>query len=263
MHVVHVLCHRSLRMWIEDYKKNLKYSNNVTPVTMDHTTNSVTATTTSHMIISRSKTTLTPPSHIPPVMATSVAPTGNRSLYPVDYSVSDIVFNQPARHLTHLPPSTVVNARPPLLPYVQPGCFIYTTGNQYMASTGVYTHQWGAAPLLATPRSQNFPIHPFLPPLQRNVLLPRHPHPTFQQQPYPYNMQVQQYPHPARPLLHPMPRQGLAQHSNTSKSLHVGWMMFYTFLPCAGSSSSLLSDFTFLSPALANFKLDYSQIINV
>lgn len=203
---------RSLRMWIEDHKKNL---NIITPTTMDHMTNSVTATTTvGHMTISRSNTTLIPPSHKPPLMATSVAPTGNKSLPSVDYSVSDIVFNQPVRHPTRLPPSGAVHPRPPILPYVQPGYFVHTTGNQY---TGVYTHQWGAAPLLATPRSQKFPMHPFLPP-QHNVLLPRHPHATFQQQPYPYNMQVQQYSLPARPLPHAMPQQGLVQHSNTSKS---------------------------------------------
>ena len=204
---------RSLRMWIEDYKKNR------TPTTTGHMTNSVTATTTvGHMMISRSNATLTPPSHKPPVMATSVAPTGNKMLPSMEYSVSDIVFNQPVRHPTCLPPSTVVHPRPPVLPYIQPGCFIHTTGNQYMASTGVYTHQWGAAPLFTTPRSQKFPLYPFLSPPQRNVLLPRHPHPTFLQQLYPYNMQVQQYPIPARPLPHAMPRQGLVQHSNTSKS---------------------------------------------
>ena len=214
---------RLLRMWIEDYKKNLKYRSIVTPVTVGHMTTSVATTTTmGHMTISRSNTTLTPSSHIPPpggiVMATSVAPTRNKSLPSVDYSVSDIVFNQSARYPTHLIPSTVVNARPPLLPYVQPGCFIHSTVNQYMASTGVYTHQWGVAPLLTTPRSQRFPMHPLLPPPQRNVLLPRHPHPIFQQQPHHYNMQVQQYPLPARPLLHAMPQQGSMQHSMTSKS---------------------------------------------
>lgn len=201
---------RPLRMWIEEHKKNFKYSNTIMTVTVGQ------------MINSRSNLTSSP-SHVPPglVMATSVAPTGKISAPPVDYSASDIVFNQPPRHSPHLPPSTVVNARLPIIPYIQPGCFVHTAGNQYMASTGVYTHQWGTAPLLATPRSQKFPMHPLLPPPHphHNVLFPRHPHPTFQQQPYPYGIQVQQYPLPAsRPLPHPMPRHGLVQHSNTSKS---------------------------------------------
>ena len=200
---------RSLRMWIEDHKKNFKYSIITTSVTMGHTTTS------------RSNTTLVPPSyHISPgvvVMAGSVPHTGNVSVPSVDYSVSDIVFNQqPARQHTHIPPSTVVTARLPLLPYVQPNCFIHTAGNQYMPSTGVYTHQWGAAPLLETPRSQKRPTHP-LPP-QRNVLLPRQPHHAIPQLPYPYNIQVHQYPIPARPLLHSTPQQGSLHHSNASKS---------------------------------------------
>lgn len=190
---------KALRMWIENYKKESSYGNTI--ATMAHMTNS------------RSNTTLTPPSHIPPVvMATSVASTGNALPPPIDYSASDIIFNQPPRYSLHLPPSTVNNRQPS---YIQPRYFIHTAGNQYIASTGIYTHQ-----LLATPRSQKFPTHSLLPSPHRNVLLPRHPHPAIQQYPYP---PVQQYPPPplptARPLMHPMPGHGLVQHSKPSCEL--------------------------------------------
>lgn len=219
-------CVRPLRMWIEDYKKNLKSSNTTTTVTQILRPNNVIST---------------PPSHIIPpgvVMATSIAPpTGNVPLPSVDYSVSDIIFDQPPRYPSHLSP-TVVNARPPLLPYVRPGCFIHTAGNQYMAATGVYTHQWGATPLLAPPQSHPTPqshlipqshptprSYPLLLSPRRTVLLPRHPmHPTFQQ-PHPYTIQVRQYPPPAThpPLLL---GQDLVEHTNTSsKSCE---LMMYT-----------------------------------
>ena len=248
---------RPLRMWIEDHKKNLKHSNIITTVT----------STMGQMTNSRSNVTLVLSSHMPPgsmLMSTSVVPGGNVSAPSVDYSTSDVVFTQPPRHSPHFPPSTVVNARPPLMPYLQPGCFVHPVGNQYMPSTGVY-NQWRSNPLLTAPQSQKFPMHhPLLPSPHRNVLLSRHPQPTFQQKPYPHGIQVLQYPSPlVRPLSNPMPRHSAPPlRSNTSKSLSIFEMDDMSFLLCVGSSGGSLSDFTFLSPALANFKLDYSKIIN-
>jgi len=196
-------------MWIEDYKKKFKCSSATTTVATDQITNS------------RPNTTLTPPSHVLPlgrvVMATSVAPVGNVSVPPGGYSVSD-VFNQPPRHPPSLSTSAVVNARPPLLPYMQPGCFVHGAGgNQYTTSTRVYSH---FTPLLAAPQSHKFPTYPIFLSPPRNVLLPRHPQPTFQQPPYPpYSIQVKQYPLPPHHLLYSMPQQGSLQHPNTSESL--------------------------------------------
>ena len=204
---------RPLRMWIEDYKKNFKHGSIIATVT----------STVGQMTNSRSNVTLVLSSHMPPgglLMSTSVVPSGNVSApSSVDYSVSNIVFTQPPRHSPHFSPPTVVNARPPLIPYIQPGCYVHTAG---MPSTGGYK-QWRTTPLFATPQSQKFPMHhPLLPSPHRNVLLPRHPQPTFQQQqPYPHGIQMPQYPTPlVRPLSNPMPWHGTAQRPNTSKSLN-------------------------------------------
>ena len=205
---------RPLKIWIEDYKKNFKHSNVIAAVT----------NTMGQMTNSRSNVTLVLSSHMPPgslLMSTSVVPSGNVSTSSVDYSVSDIVFTRSPRHTPHFSPPTVVNARPPLIPYIQPGHFVHTVGHQYMASAGVYK-QWRNTPLFAAPQSQKFPMHhPLLPSPHRNVLLPRHPQPTFQQQPYPHAIQVPQYlSPPVRPLSNSMPWHGTAQRSNTSKSLN-------------------------------------------
>lgn len=206
-------------MWIEDYKSHSKqHSITTMAVTMGQMTNS------------RANITLMPLSYIPPgvVMATSVASAvSNVSLPPVNYSGSNIVYNQPLRHPHPLPPSTLANARPPpLLPHMQPGCYVHTAGNHYMTSTGVYTHPWGASPLLTTPRSrsQKLPIHhhPLLPLPHHNTLLLKYPHGTFPQQPYPYPYSippVQQYPLPVRPVLqHGIQQLSSVQPSNISKS---------------------------------------------
>jgi len=136
----------------------------------------------------------------------------------------------------HVPIVVHPSARPPLLPHSQP-----LLSKQHVSST-VYNHK---TPLLAIPPSHKYP------------LLPHHGHPqsvTISSTRYPHPVVHAQYPYPTGISSH-----GSMTHPHTGKLLVVVSTV-YTFL-VSGTSKTSLSNFTFLAPALANFKLDYSQIV--